>query len=269
LTGGSAAITSNTFDTNKVGLKIEPDGSNNPNASSAVNNIFTSNQNEAINLTGSYPTFSGNSASSNGINGIAAEGNQGEDYTFAANLPYVINVSYTVNSGKTLTVDAGTVVKFKDNQSSLAVDGKILANGTSASKIVFTSLKDDVHGGDTNNDGSTSSPQAGDWVSVQFNSGAATSTLDNVTMRYGGGWFNASGAVRISGSSHEIKNSLFELNNFNAIWSSGTGTTTVSNTAFRNNQTGVKVESPHVFVNGGGIIFENNTASTSPPDLVP
>src|SRR3990167_1625463 len=47
----------------------------------------------------------------------------------------------------------------------------------------------------------SSSPQAGDWVSVQFNSGAATSTLDNVTMRYGGGWFNASGAVRISGSS--------------------------------------------------------------------
>ena len=269
LTGGSAAITSNTFDTNKVGLKIEPDGSNNPNASSAVNNTFTSNQNEAINLVRSYPTFSGNSASSNGINGIVAEGNQNQDYTFVANLPYVINVSYTVNSGKTLTINSGTVVKFKDNQSSLAVDGKILANGTSASKIVFTSLKDDVHGGDTNNDGSTSSPQAGDWVSVQFNSGAATSTLDNVTMRYGGGFFNASGAVRISGSSHEIKNSLFELNNFNAIWSSGTGTTTVSNTAFRNNQTGIKVESPHVFVNGGGIIFENNTTNTSPVELVP
>jgi len=269
LIGGSATITSNTFDTNKVGLKIEPDGSNNPNASSAVNNTFTSNQNEAINLVRSYPTFSGNSASSNGINGIVAEGNQNQDYTFVANLPYVINVSYTVNSGKTLTINSGTVVKFKDNQSSLAVDGKILANGTSASKIVFTSLKDDVHGGDTNNDGSTSSPQAGDWVSVQFNSGAATSTLDNVTMRYGGGFFNASGAVRISGSSHEIKNSLFELNNFNAIWSSGTGTTTVSNTAFRNNQTGIKVESPHVFVNGGGIIFENNTTNTSPVELVP
>jgi hypothetical protein len=34
---------------------------------------------------------------------------------------------------------------------------------------LFTSIKDDVHGGDTNGDGSTSSPASGDWKGFFIN----------------------------------------------------------------------------------------------------
>src|SRR4051812_41089888 len=65
-----------------------------------------------------------------------------------------------VAAGATLTIEPGTIVKFNDFAGvALVVDGTLVADGTVAQPITFTSLRDDV-GGDTNGDGNATSPAA-------------------------------------------------------------------------------------------------------------
>ena len=42
----------------------------------------------------------------------------------------------------------------------------LLSNGTLAQPVVFTSIHDDTHGGDTDQDGGLTPPQLGDWDQV-------------------------------------------------------------------------------------------------------
>jgi len=70
-----------------------------------------------------------------------------------------------------LTLAAGTIIK-NDSGGALHVDGTLIANGTQEHPVVFTSLKDDEFGGDTNGDGDTTRPAAGDWTGI-FLSGVA------------------------------------------------------------------------------------------------
>ena len=114
---------------------------------------------------------------------ITAPGNITTNTTWAAGNVYVINGT-TVNAGATLTLEAGAILKFASN-GSLSVSGSLVANGTAASPVYLTSLKDDSVGGDTNNDGNTSSPAAGDWFYLYVASGAQAS-LTQVRIRYAG-----------------------------------------------------------------------------------
>ena len=86
---------------------------------------------------------------------------------------YVISVNQ-ISVSSTLTIEPGTTIKFKeiagDNAILVANSGKIMAIGTAAKPIVFTSYKDDTHGGDNNADGSASSPARGDWGGIIINS---------------------------------------------------------------------------------------------------
>ena len=80
------------------------------------------------------------------------------------------------------------MVKFSSNDRALYVYGSLQAQGTEGNEIVFTSLKDDAYGGDTNNDGDASTPAKGDWGAVIITTGA-TASLDQAVLRYGGyGW---------------------------------------------------------------------------------
>jgi parallel beta-helix repeat protein len=97
---------------------------------------------------------------------------------------YVVNGAIHVNSGVTLTIQPGTVVKFYDTSSGLQVDGILNAQGATTSTIYFTSYKDDSVGGDSNADGS-SSGAASDWDVIKTNSGAST-TISYAIVHYGG-----------------------------------------------------------------------------------
>ena len=78
---------------------------------------------------------------------------------------YIVSNSVTVASGATLTLQPGSVLKFNSG-CSLTVNGTLDAKGTLAAPIIFTSLKDDEHGGDTNGDGDKTYPYAGDWARI-------------------------------------------------------------------------------------------------------
>ncbi len=81
--------------------------------------------------------------------------------------PYIIVGMRTV--GTPLVIEAGVVVKFeKGISNSLRVQNDFFVKGTAEEPVVFTSIRDDSIGGDTNNDQNKSQPQRGDWSSISF-----------------------------------------------------------------------------------------------------
>ncbi|MEE4260515.1 MAG: hypothetical protein V2I62_12175 [Bacteroidales bacterium] len=83
---------------------------------------------------------------------IKDDGNGTGTTTFTANNIYVLDGFVYVNNGQTLTIEAGTVIKGKTGQgedaSALIITrgGTLLASGTPAHPIIFTSVLDDLNG---------------------------------------------------------------------------------------------------------------------------
>ena len=82
-------------------------------------------------------------------------------------------VYVNVNAGVTLTIEPGTVVKFRNTGALLQVSGDLIAQGAPGDTIVFTSYNDDFYGGDTNGDGDSSEPSPGQWTQIVIRDGDA------------------------------------------------------------------------------------------------
>ena len=90
----------------------------------------------------------------------------GETKWLCGNL-YKVTSDLVVPSGATLTIEPGAIVKFAAGKSLTVNNGGTLkAIGTRALPIVFTSIKDDANGGDTNDDGDVTSAAGGDWYGI-------------------------------------------------------------------------------------------------------
>jgi hypothetical protein len=118
---------------------------------------------------------------------------------------YVIPAGDTRYVSAALTIQPCTVVKFGAG-SSLYIEatGQLNAIGSASAHIVFTSLKDDSAGGDT--DGSVLTPTAGDWSTVIV--AANSSGFDYVEFRY------SDEGIALSGANQSVRHSTFTSNNF-------------------------------------------------------
>ncbi len=236
--GGSPMIKNSLFKQNTFGINIDYDAS-----PIIENNIFEENK-TPIYFNAAYPVFSGNLAQNNNLNGIFVGPGFLTTTTWQAGLPYIIERG-AVGPGSTLTLEPGVVVKFKTGglgKGGMEIYGKILAQGTAANPVIFTSFYDDEYGGDANNDATSTSPAKGDWFWLHFSS--SDSILDNSIIRYGGlkasPWWNNFGAVTVKEDVEiSIRNSVIENNIYGVyLWGGNCakiGNIHLENVTFLNN----------------------------------
>ncbi|MCH8047583.1 MAG: right-handed parallel beta-helix repeat-containing protein [Planctomycetes bacterium] len=229
--GTSAVVEGNTITASGTGIRV--------GAGSIRSNIITGADSWGIYLTGtgtptvtgntvtgnaypiyqgaSDPIYSGNDFSGNtnsviGVGGTLANGAVWED---VQGLPYLVVNDVTVPSTRTLTINGGVVVKFNSGRR-LTIQGTYIDANAAGDLVVFTSYRDDTHGGDTNGDGN-SSGIPGDWSGIYFQSN--DNLFDHALVRYAG--------ANISGSDISMRYVTFDYAPDPAvrIQSGGPGTT--------------------------------------------
>lgn len=85
--------------------------------------------------------------------------------------PIWVEADIEVWNGANLTVDPGVEVRFNGFYELLVTDGNLIANGTAADPILFTSNQ--------------TTPSAADWDAIELRGAGSTSVLDHVVVEYG------------------------------------------------------------------------------------
>ena len=236
-TGNPVSITNAVVrNSSSVGVRI------NGASPTLTGDTFQDNNSSAISMdAASAPTIGTPTLTNNHINGVFVDSNT----TIAADtdwdnpgIVYVVD-GLTVAAGSTLTLGAGQDVKFLGSLSGLVVNGTIVANGTAAQPVVFTSLKDDSEGGDTNNDGSTSTPKPADWAQVRFSNTSSGDLLTNVLVSFGG--TNSAGELESDGGVPSISDSTFASSSSSGIRLAGSSATLIGDTFLNNGASAVSI----------------------------
>lgn len=128
-------------------------------------------------------------------NGIELTGNFSLDTTISQpgiNLPYIIP-QLVINESTAIDVTGKTILKVEDGlllgqKAGIDVYGQLNLNGTSSDRVTVTSLRDDSIGGDSNGDGPSTKPAAGDWGSINYHSKTKNrnSLITYSDIKYGG-----------------------------------------------------------------------------------
>lgn len=160
----------------------------------------------------SFPSFSGNQAINNGIlNGIILGGNIRMDLVLKSdplyNLPYIIKNNISVFPDISLTIEPGATVKFSD--SALTIQGTLKALGTTDAPIIFTS--------------NSEQPAPGQWRGLYFTKTSRNSELENIQLRYAGGFWSSynndfGAGIKVDRSVISLRNSTIERNANNGLW---------------------------------------------------
>jgi hypothetical protein len=238
----SPVISNTLIDQSDYGLWIDGNSAPSFNTVTIQNCLYDP---IAMSLT-SNPTFTAITFSANGSNGIGIiEGTLASNATLIkrnvagfTNIPYIVG-NLTVASGAVLTLEQGIILKFRyAGFTGIAVQGGLNATGIAGQKIIFTSIKDDSSGGDTNNDGSATIPSNGDWYGLIFypESIDASNKLIYCEVRYTGGGYTPpfgtdtyNGAVRIKDAYVQIDNTVFQQGNSCALGIYGSANPAISN----------------------------------------
>ncbi len=248
---GHPTIKNSLFRGNLNGILVNTITNEDPLAPVIEGNNFEENE-IPIKVSNANPILKNNKAekSNNTINGILLHGhiyqNSPNFNLFKNDIPYVIKNGFggfiQINEGVTLNIDPGVIVKF-GSASYITIEGRMLAEGTGASPIVFTSLSDD-YGGDTNNNGSSTMPGAGSWGGLTFRAPTEKSILKNVIVSYGGVW----NPYWIEKGEVSVMESKIGIDGLTASYGSESGlhlynsTSTVENSSFENNQVGLRID---------------------------
>ncbi len=204
------------------------------------------------------PQMNGNTIADNTWNGLGLSGSVSSDLTLPAHptVPYVIERFYLfVKSNATLSIDPGAIVKFEGH---ILVNGDLVASGTAAKPVYFTSIKDDSVGGDTNNDGDSTSPAPGDWGYIQVQSGGLLDST-HAFFQYGSAWNAGTDGLYLyptiyllEGSHANIQNSTIRYGK-TGIYSSGGALNVRTSNIYENSASGIYNGNPSVI-----IVAENN-----------
>ena len=170
------------------------------------------------------------------INNMVVEG----DLTWSeTEVPFVFDGGeLTIALGKSLTLSPGVMIKLQNND--WWVRGTLIAEGTMSQPIWFTSYKDDIVGGDTNNDGSLTLGGSGDWNYIKILETNNISSFDYCKFYYGGGHYSADHTLALdTGSTASVTNCSFVYNKgasqcvLNA-WNAAAGTEIFFNQFYNN-----------------------------------
>ncbi len=160
-----------------------------------MGNDFSYTAQPILHIAPQNPVLGGNTALNNTINGYVFYvtcNMAGNNTWYAGDLPYVVPSAGSWclmgvwNRLTTVNIQPGTVVKLA-NSIQFHYNTVVTATGTADAPVIFTSLKDDSVGGDTNNDGDASAPAARDWGMIDHFGAQATGTYEHAVFRYGGG----------------------------------------------------------------------------------
>jgi len=187
-------------------------------------------------------------ASSDNINldAMSIEGQLGPRYVplegvlfgnavFTSETVWHITGDLAVSPGASLTIEAGTVVKF-DSCANLTAIGPV----TIGSGAFLTSDRDDSHGGDTNLDGASTTPQAGDWGALQVYGGTQVGAAN---VLYGGFGLdpNHAAAIRVLGGQPQISGAIIRNSVSAGIDGASDSQPSISGVVVSDSQTGVRL----------------------------
>lgn len=173
------------------------------------------------------------------------------DATMEEGYTYTVDGTIYVD-GATLTIKPGVTVKFTKNSSIIfgvhQEDSKLIANGTSANPITFTS--NEYH------------PAEGDWNNIKFTSGTLnSSSMKYCNILYAGGLTGDNAAIDINDCSITIENCTIDYSDNRGI--------DLNSTAKFNSFTGNTIknctnEAICLYVNNVHTIGRNNKITDSP-----
>ena len=293
--GSTAEVRYNNIRENNTGVRVIEAGTNSP---IIEDNTFGNNSNWALINEGSSlveaeynywgkptgptaisnPTGTGDDVSSNidfdpwlsgsgtlPVKEITSNPLDGDVWT--ADTVYVIANGITLPQNDTLTIAPGTAVKFQ-NQVSFEIDGTLIADGKPDSVIVFTSLKSDIYGGDTNQDARNSKPAPGDWRGLDLTDYNTGSIFDFVNVSYAG--YSSTPALKVSQNNVSLSNMFLDNNNDIGIQISGVPTVFRNIVSNANNSHGIQMrnitadlDSVEASYNqGNGIYYESDADNT-------
>jgi len=191
-----------------------------------------------IDVTASGPTY---------VSGIISS-----DTTWTAvDSPYIVTGNILVEEGVTLTIEPDVVVKF-NSAKALQIDGELIAQGTEAEPIVFTSNQ--------------SSAAPGDWCNIVFSDSSVDATYDEAgdylsgsimqycTVEYGGE--SDTPAIKIVSSSPFIDHCIIKNNGNRGIYFKG-GSQKITNNVITNNLEG------GIYSYGSTAIISENTITNN------
>ncbi|HVY72058.1 MAG TPA: right-handed parallel beta-helix repeat-containing protein, partial [Verrucomicrobiae bacterium] len=185
------------------------------------------------------PVLRNNAATGNGNNGV---GVYGTSFTRSGTwtrdtVPYTIIEDLYVNTGKTLTLEPGTTVQFQGLEDALIVDGILLARGTPAAPIRFTS------------DDAVKAP--GQWEAIYFRAANGDSVLENCIVEFAGA--GTDGGIVSMGGSPRISAVIVQNSAHDGLRINGGGPQITSSKFANNSNDGVAV------INGAQPVIRQST----------
>ncbi len=239
--GSSAVIENSTFTANAgSGIYFQD------NSSPVIrDNTFIGNDEYGLHFHPGVNLENMTGNAGDGSNGIRIDGGTVNwQSTWHANegLPYVVTGNVTVckdsSTPAVLTIEAGSIVKFKD-QTRLQIGngynlGTFKVNGTAAAPVLFTSA------GET--------PAPGGWQGICFQDQTvdAGTVLSHFTVEYAG--FETNAGIYLENAAPTLKNGLFQKNSGFGLYGYGSGSSAViENSTFTANA-------------GSGIYFQDNSS---------